>query len=170
MPFPIENQQDTEWCWAAVSVSLEHYFNPDSQLTQLQFVQRLIPPAEAAAQGLDVPFDLQVALSSLGLQKGQPLPAFLPFSQIQQQLDLNLPVCVEIEWYGEDIFHYLVLTGYGVSPAGDVQVYVADPMLSDYTITPWDYNSFVYAYSPSYASAEGEWVETFFVQPTGGSQ
>jgi hypothetical protein len=157
----MEQQQETDWCWNAVSVSLQHYFKPASQLTQDQFaVQALgVPLADA-----DQPFYLSTALTDLGLLNGAPLPDFLSFSAIQAQLDANLPVCVKIAW-NEGGFHYLVITGYDVSPGGDPQIYVSDPILQDSNVVVWDYASFVFFYSPSYTNAEGAWVDTLLVQP-----
>jgi hypothetical protein len=160
--FPMQQQQEPDWCWDACSVSLEHYFNPASRLTQSAFaVQALgVPLADC-----DQPFYLQDALADLGLLNGATLPGFMSFSQIQQQLDANLPVCLEIEWYGGEGCHYVVITGYGQSPAGKTQLYISDPILPGDNVTVWDYDAFVFTYSPSYTTAEGEWTETFLVQP-----
>lgn len=161
MPFPMEQQQEPDWCWNAVSVSVNKYFNPDSGLTQDAFaVKALGVPIEEA----DQPFYLSTALTDLKLLNGSPLEGFLSFSDIQAQLDANLPVCVKIAW-DEGGFHYLAITGYSISPAGDPQVSVSDPILIDSNVTVWDYDAFVFAYSPMYANAEGTWVDTFLVQP-----
>lgn len=161
MPFPMEQQHENNWCWDAVSVSLEHYFNPESTLTQEQFaVEELgVPLAEA-----DEPNYLSNTLTDLHLLNGAPLDGFLSFADIQAQLAANLPVCVKIAW-NEGGFHYLVISGYGVSPAGDPQVYVSDPIMVDSDITTWDYDAFVFTYSPDYTNAEGAWVNTMLVQP-----
>jgi hypothetical protein len=160
MPFPIEQQHETDWCWDAVSVSLEHYFDPTSTLTQEQFaVKTLGVPLKEA----DQPFFLSTALTDLKLLNGDPLDGFLSFSDIQAQIDANLPVCVKIGW-NEGGFHYLIISGYGVSPAGDPQVHVSDPIFTDFNVTTWDYAAFVFMYSPSYTNAEGAWVNTMLVQ------
>jgi hypothetical protein len=157
----MEQQQEPDWCWNAVSVSLNNYFSPTTPLTQPEFaVEALkVPLADA-----DQPFYLSTALTDLKLLNGDPLAGFLSFSDIQAQLDANLPVCVKIAW-NEGGYHYLVITGYQVSPAGDPQVYVSDPILLDGNVTVWDYDAFVFAYSPSYTVAEGTWVDTMLVQP-----
>ena len=158
MPFPMEQQQEPDWCWNAVSVSVNNYFNPALPLTQDEFAVR--------ALGADAnrPFYLSTALADLELMNGAPIAGFLSFSEIQAQLDANLPVCVKIAW-NEGGFHYLVITGYAVSPGGDPLVYISDPILMDSNVAVWDYNAFVFAYSPSYANAEGTWVDTLLVQP-----
>jgi Papain-like cysteine protease AvrRpt2 len=161
MPFPMEQQHEPDWCWDAVSVSLERYFDPKSKLTQDQFAVKAlgVPLAEA-----DQPFFLSTALTDLKLLNGEPLDGFLSFSDIQAQIVANLPVCVKLEW-NEGGFHYLVISGYGVSAAGDPQIYVSDPILVDSNVTIWDYAAFVFTYSPVYTNAEGAWVNTMLVQP-----
>lgn len=161
MPFPMEQQKENYWCWNAVSVSLNNYFTPAAPLTQDEFAPEAldVPLAEA-----DQPFYLSIALTKLKLLNGAPIAGFMTFSEIQAQLEANLPVCVKIAW-NEGGFHYLVITGYAVSPGGDPQVYISDPILMDSNVTVWDYNAFVFAYSPSYTVAEGTWVDTLLVQP-----
>ena len=29
MAFPMEHQEEQEWCWNAVTVSVDHYFDPE---------------------------------------------------------------------------------------------------------------------------------------------
>jgi Papain-like cysteine protease AvrRpt2 len=157
MAFPIEQQLESYWCWDAVTVSVEHYFNASSQLTQQEFaVQALgVPLAQA-----DQPYYLQEALSDLDLLSEYLQGSYLTFEEIQQQLATGLPIGVHIAW-NEGGSHYVLITGYGTSPGGNPQVYVSDPMLGDSNVVAWDYDSFVLAYDPNYAqSAEGAWVDT----------
>ncbi len=162
MAFPMETQQESYWCWNAVAVSMEHYFDASSRLTQDEFaVQALgVPLADA-----DQPYYLQDALSKLHLLGEYLQSAYLTFEEIQQQLAAGLPVGVHIVW-NEGGSHYVVITGYGVSPGGNLQVSVSDPLLGDANEVVWDYDSFVLAYDPKYAqSAEGAWVDTCLLQP-----
>ena len=161
MIFPIEHQQEPDWCWDAVAVSVEHYFDPHSPLTQQKFaVEALGVPLSHA----DQPWYLHDALTDLGKLKSNP-QSYLSFEAIQQQLNANLPVCAHLAW-NEGGSHYVVITGYGKSHAGRPQVHVSDPILSDSNMVVWDYDEFVAAYSPSYAPyAEGVWVDTCLVQP-----
>jgi hypothetical protein len=155
--FPMEKQEEADWCWNAVAVSVEHYFNPQSTLTQEHFAEQVFGKA------LNEGFALAQALQDLERYNGA-LGGAIQFDDIQRQLDKNLPVCVRIEWY-EGGAHFVVITGYGRSPGGDPLVYVSDPILQSGNVIIWDYASFVEAYSPSYAKgAEGAWVDTYFVK------
>jgi hypothetical protein len=156
MAYPMEQQQETDWCWDAVAVSVQRYFDPSSNLTQETFAEEVFDvttPAQA-----NQPFYLQNALAGLGKLSENP-QGVLSFEDIQQQLDANLPVCVHIAW-NEGGSHYVVITGYQVSPGGDAQVYVSDPIFQNSNRTIWDYQAFVSPYSPSYTNADGTWVDT----------
>jgi hypothetical protein len=158
----METQTEMFWCWNAVAVSVDHYFDPVSQLTQDQFAVQALGVALADA---DQPYYLQDALADLD-KLGEFLQGYyLTFEEIQQQLAAGLPVGVHTAWNGGGS-HYVLIVGYGLSPGGNPVVYVSDPLLGDSNIAAWDYDSFVLAYDPAYAqSAEGAWVDTCLIQP-----
>jgi hypothetical protein len=161
MAFPMEHQEEKYWCWDAVAVSMEHFFDPSSQLTQPQFAVQTLGPPPADP---DQPYYLQDALTELDLLNEYLPSAYLTFEAIQEQLVAGMPVGVHIVW-NEGGSHYVVIVGYGVSPGGNPQVYVSDPELGDSNMVTWDYDTFVLAYDPRYAgSAEGAWVDTCLVQ------
>ncbi len=164
MPFPMEQQQEQDWCWNALTVSVQHYFAPSSELTQDQFAEDVFGAAD------DEPYYLQDALKDLNLLGGFENGP-LSFAYVKQQLDQNLPVCVHIQWDGSDLSHYVAITGYAQSPGVNL-VYVSDPILQDGNVMTWDFQAFSDWYSPSYAEGvEGTWVDTCLVhQPAGGSQ
>ena len=93
---------------------------------------------------------------------GNP-PGYLSFDDVRLQLDQNLPVCVHIAWNGGGS-HFVVITGYEISPERTL-VCVSDPLLQAGNHVLWDYDAFVFAYSPNYANAEGTWVDTCLVKP-----
>jgi hypothetical protein len=157
----MEHQLEPDWCWSAVAVSVQHYFEPNSQLTQPAFAEQVLKvPLPKSNQ----PWYLWQALQHLD-KLNQNAEGFLSFEDIQRQLNANLPVCVHIAW-NEGGSHFVVISGYGTSPGGDPQVYVSDPILKDSNVVVWDYAAFVSEYSPSYSPhAEGIWQETCFVKP-----
>ena len=40
--FQIEKQRKDKWCWAAVSVSVDHYFSPGSTTSQCQLAKEVL--------------------------------------------------------------------------------------------------------------------------------
>lgn len=157
----MQQQEAPDWCWDAVAVSVAKYFDPKAKLDQTTFAEDVLDVESAAAA--DQPFYLQNALESIGKLSENP-QGFMKFADIQQQLAADLPVCVHIAWK-EGGSHYVVISGYGFSPANDPQVYVSDPILQNGNVIIWDYNAFVTAYSPSYTSAEGTWADSCLVHP-----
>jgi hypothetical protein len=156
--FPMEQQKEADWCWNAVAVSVEHYFDPQSTLTQEHFAKQVL------GKVIDEAFSLALALEDVNRYNGA-LGGAIRFADIQRQIDANLPVCVRIAW-SEGGAHFVVISGYAISPAGDAQVYVSDPILRNGSVITWDYQSFVEAYSPTYAKgAAGAWADTYFVTP-----
>jgi Papain-like cysteine protease AvrRpt2 len=158
--FPMEHQEEPDWCWSAVAVSVQHYFDPNSKLTQPEFAVRALKvPLPEANQ----PWYLYKALADIERLSGNPQGP-LAFADIQKELAANLPVCVHIDW-NEGGSHFVVISGYRVSPGGNAQVYVSDPILQDSNVVLWDYDAFVMTYSPRYTHAEGTWVDTCLVRP-----
>ncbi len=158
MPFVLEQQHKSNWCWNAVSVSVQRYFDPSSTLTQEKFAVEELGNVPDLDQG----FYLEDALTALG-KLDRRLPGALTFADIQRELMKGLPVCVHVAWY-EGHSHYVVISGYRFSPAGDPQVMVSDPILPNSNIVVWDYNAFVFAYGPTYTNGEGYWEDTCLVE------
>lgn len=156
--FPMEHQKETDWCWDAVAVSIEHFFDPHSDLTQEAFAEKVL------GQPSNEPWYLSEALNDLGKLNGS-LQGPLSFAQIQEQLDQNLPVCARIAW-DEGGAHFVVISGYDVS-GGTPKVHISDPLLTNSNVVTWDYESFVLAYDPKYGyvQAEGQWDQTCLVKP-----
>ena len=157
--FPMEQQQQTEWCWDAVTVSVERYFKPGSKLTQKNFAKKIF--GQPLNQGWYLDKALE-AIQKLDRVIGQPLT----FQEVRAQLDQNLPVCVRIAW-DTGGFHCVVISGYDTS-GGIPRVHVSDPKVQDSNVEIWDYESFLSTYDPRYAqieAAEGVWDETYVVKP-----
>ena len=153
--FQIETQEQDGWCWAAVSASVDHYFSPQSTLTQCQVAQEVLKTNGCCQnpQACDVPATLQDALSAVGRLRGT-LQRALDFPEIRQLIDAGQPVCVRIQWESGG-GHFVVLSGYRQLASGDQLVEVSDPFFADSIV---EYNEFVGAYQGS-----GQWTGTFLV-------
>jgi hypothetical protein len=162
--FHLQKQQMLNWCWAAVAVSVQRFFDPESSMRQCDMVQTLNPdvkdccgnpiPAPCNKVGL-----LQDALTKVAcLQKVIRGP--LSFSQIQEQMSAGLPVCVRIGWNGgsEVSGHFVVINGWGLSPTDVPLVHVLDPYFSNGV---WPYAALI---SAGYQQGNGQWTDTFLVK------
>lgn len=127
--FKIQKQQQSEWCWAAVAVSIDKYFNPASTLKQCQLVNSALNSNNDACktptysnQTFEVANALQI-VNRLRLS----LPGALSFDQLRQEIDAGRPVCAAIAWDSGG-GHAVIVDAYKVLPSGACQVHVSDPL------------------------------------------
>jgi hypothetical protein len=159
----MEPQAHSEWCWAAVGVSIKHYFSPDSKLRQCELADEVLGTVDEACKeqfdpNLNTTEYLQHVLSHLGALQ-QTMEGPLAFDDIHAQIvGKCLPVCAEIEWFGLlPGGHFVVVYGCPVTASGEQWVDVADPFYGFSTIL---YDEFVNSYLN-----DGEWAYTFLVKP-----
>ncbi len=158
--FEMEKQpQNSNWCWAAVGVSVNRYFLPDSPLEMCDLAGQILNDPDTCKvppSGLDKTGHLENVLRYLGLLKEPPELGALDFDNIRAQINASLPVCVRIEWSDQVSGHFVVISGFARSASGDLWVDVADPYYENATVL---YDEFVHAYL-----GDGEWNYTFLVQ------
>jgi hypothetical protein len=156
----MENQpQNSNWCWAAVGVSVNRYFAPDSNLSLRDLVETILndPGACHRSSGLDQPAHLERVLRHLKVLKEPPRAGALSFNDIRAQINAGLPVCVRVEWPDLNSGHFVIIRGYAVTASGERWVDVADPAFGNSTVP---YDDFVNSYQGA-----GQWDYTFLVQP-----
>ena len=160
--YPLEKQVQDKWCWAAVTASVDHYFNPGSTLSQCEVAEAVLggnccPDQEACNQVES----LDNALSKFNRLDGVAT-AFSPsFEEIQQKIDSRMPVCVRVEWRGGG-GHFVVITGYRLTKSKRRMLEIADPLFPS-SIMWWD------DFLSSYQNVEqpdggGFWSHTFQVK------
>lgn len=138
--YPRQDQRDTNWCWAAVTTSVDHAMDSASTLKQCALVNfgvnqdradnSLAPLAgdccERKTRDHNVPLSVHVSLKGIG-RAGEAHAAQLPFEEIQFQIDHGRPVVVRIEWRLDGTGHFVAITGYSILPNGDRMLLVQDP-------------------------------------------
>ena len=157
MPFLMEKQKQSEWCWAAVALSIERYFSPYSVWGQCGIAAQVLPDAKDSCdypQNHDKPAQLEVALAAVSRLK-ETRKGAMKFEDLQRELDAGSPVCVRIKWTGDGA-HFVVLTGYRVSASNLRVVDIADPLYPDSTRAFDDF--------PSTYQGGGEWTDSFLVK------
>ena len=184
MPFPIEQQQQDQWCWDAVSDSVDHYFNPNSTLNQCRVAQQVLATDadccnNPGADACNRTEKLQVALGDLGrLNKtlvipsdcvGTPFSSLNDFAGIKSEIDNGRPVGVRIQWFGGTKGHFVVICAYKEFASGFRTVDIADPfygeLIGDEYFGIWtiDFDQFPAAYQGG-----GDWTATFLVKAKPG--
>lgn len=152
--FTIQPQEESEWCWAAVAVSIDKYFNPGSPLTQCEIASRVIGH-DCCNNGIscnDAETLIQ-ALRAINRWK-RTVNGPVPFQLVKQELDAGRPVCARIKWK-DGYAHFVVLVGYEVLSSGAVHVDIADPWNPSTTV---DFDHFATAYF-----GDGTWADTYLV-------
>ena len=174
-PFTMQYQQQTNWCWAAVAVSVHDYFTPpealvDSTITQPALATQLLKDRGIRSPQCDQtpvstvcnqPQALDVALAitrNLRLD-GALANKHLTFECIHDWVTAQLPVAARIKWRGEGA-HFIALDGCKLMSSGQQLVHVQDPN-SHTSPTLWDYDALVENYQE-----DGYWIDTYLLTAT----
>jgi hypothetical protein len=168
IPFHIEKQAATNWCWAAVAVSVSRYFKPASGWRQCglaTIVLRaadgddapVIPACGCCAKPrprvCNQPWWLNEALDRVGCLRGKAIQGPLSFADIGRRIHRGKPVCVGIDWRGGG-GHFVVISGCYKGRNGVRQLEVQDPWHG--TTSSVRYSAFVSAYR-----RRGKWAWTY---------
>jgi hypothetical protein len=155
MPFEIETQKQDQWCWAAVSVSIEKYFEGERALSQCEMAHRVLGvDCCASAISCNKAAHLQKALSEIHKLRDDALPGSLSFTETKQEIENGMPIGVRIGWFGGG-GHFVVIRGYRES-GGEELVSIADPWFVD-SIQYFD------VFSSNYLDL-GKWTDTFRIK------
>ena len=156
LDFTMRGQKLRDWCWAAVSVSVDRFFNSKSVWTEcaIAAAEFGLSCCDAAQQCNRVHL-LDPPLTRLARLRPAPLPRVLTFSEIQREIDAGNPIGVRIEWTNGG-GHFLVISGYATSSAGVNKVSLEDPF---YGSSEAAYEAFLTKYQGS-----GTWTGTFLLK------
>ncbi|MCX6591372.1 MAG: hypothetical protein NTZ56_07600 [Acidobacteria bacterium] len=172
LPFKVEPQKNTEWCWAAVTVSVDRFFRPTSKKSQCQIVGKALNKS-CCGSGQPVPPDspcnlqglLHEELKKLGLLARDPLLEPATFPIVQREVDAGRPLCVLIKWRDKkgvvtNRGHFITISGYSLTPSGKAFVTIDDPLFG---VSSVDYAGLA---DPDfgYHDGTGKWFATFLVQ------
>jgi hypothetical protein len=160
--FSIQTQQQIEWCWAAVAVSIDKYFNPASIATQCQVASDVTGGGccGPAANGnvCNQPEKLQDALRSVNRFRTDYTHS-LKFPEVKQEIDDGRPVAARIQWAsgakGTGEGHFVVIDGYRIL-SGASHLHVSDPLNPSCWV---DFDEFTDNYQ-----GEGTWDASFLVE------
>jgi papain like cysteine protease AvrRpt2 len=161
LDFNMQQQQQTEWCWAAVGASVALYYDPASTWTQCR-----IATQQLHLQGVDCcdPANSSGVCNTTGrLQEtlvivGYLHPPFLrraaTFAEAQAEVDGGTPLGVRVAWTHGAGAHFLAIIGYH---ALFQMVAVDDPL---YGKSDLDYTTLC----TDYGNGGGVWTHTYRTQ------
>jgi hypothetical protein len=120
--FTMQHQQQTQWCWAAVTSSVATYYQ-NAGWSQCRVVSaglgQGICCSDASSSACNRPWYLDQALQRVG-NLGQYTTGALSLTQIQAEIDAGRPVGVRMAWVNGG-GHFIILIGYSDQNIVDVQ-------------------------------------------------
>lgn len=164
--FRIQRQQQSQWCWSAVTTSIRHFYVPSSTLTQCALVNSRRGRSDCCSAGpgadgnkCNIPDDTADAISDQGhLQQMQNNN--VSFANLRAQVAAGRPVFCRIQWSGGGR-HAIVCAG---TEDGEF-VIMCDPGSSSAadaslgTTSVVDYDTLKTAYNGS-----GSWIGTGYTK------
>lgn len=154
--FSIDEQIQDEWCWAAVAVGIDKFYNPASPITQCTAASQRFPGSNCCRDGSSLPCNSPVELQSVPAiarhLKGSPQGP-LSVSDVTNQIQQQQPICVGYRVPGDDDEHFVVIKGID----DDSQVLISDPqVIGDHWVP---FTTFQSAYR-----GFGIWTNSFLTQ------
>lgn len=151
--FRIQRQQQSQWCWAAVSSSIRRYYQPASTLSQVDLVNQRRGRTDCGQAGpgadgarCNIPDNTSAVIDGLG-HLAQMQNNSVPYANLRSELAAGRPIFIRIEWDGggrhatvaagvED-GEFVIICDPGPASAADATqgttaVVAYDDLLSDY--------------------------------------
>lgn len=155
LTFTMERQTQTNWCWAATSDSVSHYYTPSSTWSQCTIANACLGSATCCATPgpCNVYGYLDRALTVTKNFKSM-VAGTITFGQIKAEILSGRPIGVRTAWSGGGA-HFLCIIGYDT--IGNVPyVYLDDPIYGPSFIT---LSQFTNNYRGS-----GRWTHTYYTK------
>jgi hypothetical protein len=152
----MQHQLQDNWCWAAVSTSVAHYFGTTTW-TQCSVVSKEVGDDRCCANGssrrCNVPWRLDKALRRVKMlnRKKDGMPGDL--RDVRREIDAGRPVCMRIGWSGGG-GHFIAIEGYR---ADNGSVAIEDPWYgtSDVPLS---------AFHAGRYQGTGSWTHTYYTR------
>ncbi len=157
LTFNMQTQQQTNWCWAAVSTSVALFYDPSSTWTQCAVANGEMGETTCCTSGgsaaCNQTWYLDLALQRVGHFDNWSGGA-MSFADVRSEIDVGRPLGVRVGWSGGG-GHFLIIDGY-----------LADATQSVGIEDPWYGPSDMgyAAFSTSYQTT-GSWTHSYETQP-----
>jgi hypothetical protein len=165
LTFTMQQQKQTNWCWAAVATSVADFLGNLNQWTQCKLSNQQLTQTTCCSDGANpntcnkVSFLENSLLLVQHTSPATPLHAAASEADIKREIDAGRPIGVRIGWNNSgDQGHFVLVTGYVDSPTGFLIV-VNDPEKPDGT--PGSTYSYTEITQTGYLQ-KGTWSYTYF--------
>ncbi|HZI58164.1 MAG TPA: papain-like cysteine protease family protein [Verrucomicrobiae bacterium] len=154
-PFKIQQQEQTQWCWAAAAASICVFYEDATAQKQCELANRFLEEmrngvdccANGSSNDCNLPFDLSDALRHLGHMQAPPRGA-LPYDRLSTEITANSPVALRIQ-LADFSAHFVVATACEETSDGRRWVKVADPATGN--VVTMEYDDLVSNFRPGAA-------------------
>jgi hypothetical protein len=154
----MQQQAESLWCWAAVTVSVSSFYSPASKWTQCFLVSAEVGSPSCCTNGSSSVCNQAWTLDT-ALQRTNNLvrwaPGTVPAAGIQTELGVAHPICCRIGWNNGG-GHFVALSGYQNDGVIE-EVTVDDPF---YGRSHVPLGLFMTAYQNN-----GVWTDSFYTAP-----
>ena len=153
--FDMQQQLESNWCWAGTSTSIAHFYNPASTVTQCQVVNNQLGRSDCCANGAssacNQPGYLDKALSFVG-HLDHWVGATEPYATVVNEVTAWRPLGIRVAWSGGGA-HFIAATGY---EQGNLLI-IQDPI----------YQTSIVNYSTMFGTYQGSgnWTHSYFTKP-----
>jgi hypothetical protein len=156
LSFVMEPQQQTNWCWSALTVSVSRFYDPSSMWTQCLLANNQLGQSTCCANGGSAQCNRgwypERSLPTTGNLARHELAA-APFQGVDAEIDGGRPIGVRVDWAGGGA-HAIAISGYLEGTVNFVAV--ADPW---YGASDVAFSVFQGTYQGS-----GTWTETYYTR------
>jgi hypothetical protein len=153
--FPIQRQQPSQWCWAAVSASVSRFYVPTSTWTQCRIANQQRGRTDCCGTGASGPCNQPQVLDNPLRIVGhfnRMTSAQESFQTVENEMVAGRPFCIRVAWAGGGA-HFIVASG----TEDDGFVWVSDPGGGTTALVAW--NTLRTAYAGS-----GTWTHSYFTR------
>jgi len=152
--FPMQQQLQSNWCWAACSTSVDHFYNPSSTVTQCQVANNQTNRTDCctngSGSGCNIYGYLDRALTFVN-RLDHMTGSTTAYNDLVAQINAWRPLGIRVAWSGGGA-HFIVASGY---EQGSLVV-IDDPIYGTSVVA---YNTLKGTYQGS-----GNWTHSYFTK------
>ncbi|MEK7830112.1 MAG: papain-like cysteine protease family protein [Acidobacteriota bacterium] len=143
--FRLQRQQQTQWCWAAVTSSMMEFMAPERAASQSEVAAHTLNPTSAqSAEELNRPEDITKAARTMGLDEGTRY-GNVSRDTMRWLVNAGTPIPIQINWRNNARkngslggAHYIVVNAIGDEAKGKTLVDIEDPWVGQKLTLTWD--------------------------------
>jgi Papain-like cysteine protease AvrRpt2 len=165
LTFSIEHQDQDQWCWAAVTISICRFYKDQRWQHQCNLVNEILSSIlggvdcceDGASDNCNISFSLSDVLNTTG-HLVQLVQGVVSFEDLNQEIEVRQrPLAIRIVFSDFITRHFIVVVGCMQTPDGKQWVKVADPSQSTGNTTSIEYTSLLNDYRPG-----ATWDQSYF--------